>query len=174
MNALHFFDHLEQVEVKEERAGIPNDLQKRCLAVMPMLGIPTIANVPDRLFKDAGLLHFLGCTAQQITAGFTPRGPKKNKPPPKRLPFHEDDRRHRSKTIPVSSRQRCFKNGVGELFRQVRGGVYALDGTELLVGDAKTFEGTGTITVPVHHTGWQHHLRNQAGLQTDLPAQSGT
>jgi hypothetical protein len=153
MNSLHFFDHLEQVEVKEERAGIPNDLQKRCLAVMPILGIPTIANVPDRLFKDAGLLHFLGCTAQQITSGFTQRGPKKNKQQPKRLPFHEDDLRNLSKTIPVSSSQRFFKNCVGELFRhkQVRGGVYALDGTELLVGDAKTFEGVGTIVTPVYH-----------------------
>jgi Transposase DDE domain. len=33
----------------------------------------------------------------------------------------------------------------------VRGGIHAIDGTEILVGDAKTFEGTGTITVPVHH-----------------------
>lgn len=87
MAALKFFEHLDQVEVAEERAGIPNDLQKRCLAIMPVVGIPTIANVPDRLFKDAGLLHFLGCTAQQIANGFTQRGPKQEKQQPKRLPL---------------------------------------------------------------------------------------
>ena len=33
----------------------------------------------------------------------------------------------------------------------MRGGIYAIDVTELLVGDAKTFEDTGTITVPKRH-----------------------
>ena len=32
MASLKFFEHLDQVAVVEERAGIPNDLQKRCLA----------------------------------------------------------------------------------------------------------------------------------------------
>jgi len=153
MASLKFFEHLDQVEVLEERAGIPNDLQKRCLAVMPVLGIPTIANTPERLFKDAGLLRFLGCNAQQIANGFTQRGPKKKKQQPKRLPFHEDDLRNLLKTIVPAHSQRFFRDCIGEFFhaKYVRGGIYAIDGTELLVGDAKTFEGTGTITIPVHH-----------------------
>jgi hypothetical protein len=153
MASLKFFDHLDQIRVTEERAGIPNDLQKRCLALMPVLGIPTIANTPERLFKDAGLLHFLGCTAQQIANGFTRRGPKKKKQQPKRVPFHEDDLRNLLKTIAPAHTQRFFNNCIGEFFRAkyVRGGTYAIDGTEILVGDAKTFEGTGTITVPVRH-----------------------
>jgi hypothetical protein len=153
MASLKFFEHLDQVEVAEERAGIPNVLQKRCLAVMPVLGIPTIANTPERLFKDAGLLHFLGCNAQQIANGFTQRGPKKKKQQPKRLPFHEDDLRNLLKVIAPAQSQPFFTQCLGEFFRAkyVRGGIYAIDGTELLVGDAKTFEGTGTITVPVRH-----------------------
>jgi hypothetical protein len=153
MASLKFFEHLDQVEVVEERAGIPNDLQKRCLAVMPVLGIPTIANTPARLFQDAGLLHFLGCNAQQIASGFTQRGPKKKKQQPKRLPFHEDDLRNLLKAIAPASSQRFFHNCLGEFFhaKYVRGGIYAIDGTEILVGAAKTFEGTGTITVPVRH-----------------------
>jgi hypothetical protein len=148
-----FFDHLDQIEVTEARAGIPNDLQKRCLAVMPVLGVPTIANTPARLFKDAGLLRFLGCNAQQIANGFTQRGPQKKKQQPKRLPFHEDDLRNLLKVLAPVQSQQFFTKCLGEFFRAkyVRGGIYAIDGTELLVGDAKTFEGTGTITVPVHH-----------------------
>lgn len=88
MAALKFFDHLDPIEIPEERAGIPNDLQKGGLAIMPVVGIPTIANVPERLFKDAGRLRFLGCNAQQIANGFTQRGPKKRRRP-KRLPFLE-------------------------------------------------------------------------------------
>jgi len=153
MASLKFFEHLDQVEVVEERAGIPNDLQKRCLAIMPVLGIPTIANIPERLFQDAGLLHFLGCTAQQIATGFTQRGPKKKKQQPKRLPFHEDDLRNLLKAIAPAQSQQFFTRCIGEFFRAnyVRGGIYAIDSTELLVGEAKTFEGTGTITVPVRH-----------------------
>jgi Transposase DDE domain len=153
MASLKFFEHLDQVEVVEERAGIPNDVQKRCLALLPVVGIPTIANTPARLFKDAGLLHFLGCNAQQIANGFTQRGPKKKNQQPKRLPFHEDDLRNLLKAITPTQSQRFFTGCIGEFFRAkyVRGGIHAIDGTEILVGDAKTFEGTGTITVPVHH-----------------------
>jgi len=153
MASLKFFDHLDQIQVAEERAGIPNDLQKRCLAILPVLGIPTIANTPERLFKDAGLLRFLGCNAQQIAKGFTQRGPKKKKQQPKRLPFHEDDLRNLLKALAPAQSQTFFQQCVSEFFRAkyVRGGIYAIDGTELLVGDAKTFEGTGTITVPVKH-----------------------
>jgi hypothetical protein len=153
MASLKFFEHLDQVEVVEERAGIPDDLQKRCLAILPVVGIPTIANTPERLFKDAGLLHFLGCNAQQIANGFTQRGPKKRNQQPKRLPFHEDDLRNLLKAIASTQSQRFFTGCIGEFFRAkyVRGGFYAIDGTEILVGDAKTFEGTGTITVPVRH-----------------------
>ncbi len=153
MASLKFFEQLDQVEVVEERAGIPNDLQKRCLAILPVVGIPTIANTPERLFKDAGLLHFLGCTAQQIANGFTQRGPKKKNQQPKRLPFHEDDLRNLLKVITPTQSQQFFTKCLGEFFRakHVRGGIYAIDGTEILVGDAKTFEGTGTITVPVRH-----------------------
>jgi hypothetical protein len=153
MASLKFFEHLDQVEVAEERVGIPNDLQKRCLAVMPVLGVPTIANTPERLFKDAGLLHFLGCNAQQLSVGFTQRGPKNKKQQPKRVPFHEDDLRNLLKAIAPPQSQRFFTQCLGEFFRAkyVRGGIYAIDGTELLVGGAKTFKGTGTITVPVHH-----------------------
>ncbi len=153
MASLKFFEHLDQVEVEEERAGIPNDLQKRCLAILPVVGIPTIANTPERLFQDAGLLRFLGCNAQQMANGFTQRGPKKKKQQPKRLPFHQDDLRNLLKAVAPNQSQQFFNRCLGEFFRAkyVRGGVYAIDGTELLVGDAKTFEGTGTITVPVHH-----------------------
>ena len=153
MASLKFFEHLDRVEVVEERAGIPNDLQKRLLAILPVLGIPTLANTPARLFKDAGLLHFLGCTAQQMANGFTQRGPKKKKQQPKRLPFHEDDLRNLLKAIAPRQSQLFFSGCIAEFFRAkyVRGGIYAIDGTELLVGNAKTFEGTGTITVPVHH-----------------------
>jgi hypothetical protein len=153
MASLKFFEHIDQVKVVEERTGIPNDVQKRCLALLPVVGIPTIANTPARLFKDAGLLHFLGCNAQQMANGFTQRGPKKKNQQPKRLPFHEDDLRNLLKAIAPTQSQRFFTGCIGELFRAkyVRGGIHAIDGTEILVGDAKTFEGTGTITVPVHH-----------------------
>jgi len=33
----------------------------------------------------------------------------------------------------------------------MHGGVYAINSTETLVGDVKTFEGTGTIACPVQH-----------------------
>ena len=153
MASLNFFEHLAAIPVAEKRAGIPNDLQKRCLTLMPVLGVPTIANVPDRLFKDAGLLHFLGCNAEQIAGGFTQRGPKKKKQQAKRLPFHEDDLRNLAHVIAPAHSQQFFHDCITECFRtkHVRGGIYAIDGTELLVGDAKTFEGTGTITVPKRH-----------------------
>jgi len=87
----------------EERAGVPNDLQKRCLAVMPILAIPTIANLPNHLFKDASLLCSLGGTAQQIATGFTRHGPEKNRQQPKHLPLHEDNLLNLLKAIPVFS-----------------------------------------------------------------------
>jgi len=167
MASLNFFEHLDQIEIVEQRAGIPNDLQKRCLALLPVLGIPTIANVPDRLFKDAGLLHFLGCTAQQLAVGFTQRGPKKKKRQPKRLPFHEDDLRNLLKVIAPAQSQQFFNQCIGEFFRAkyVHGGIYAIDGTELLVGDAKTFKGTGTITVPVRHKDGSITYETQTGYK---------
>ena len=45
MASLKSFEHLDQVEVVEERTGITNALQKRCLAIMPVLGIPVSVRV---------------------------------------------------------------------------------------------------------------------------------
>lgn len=69
---------------------------------------------------------------------------------------------------PVQS-QRFFHNCIREFFRAkcVRGGIYAIDSTEILVGEAKTFEGAGTIS-DCASQGWEHHLRGQDRLQTNL------
>jgi hypothetical protein len=88
-----------------------------------------------------------------LAVGFTQRGPKKKKQQPKRLPLHEDDLRNLLKVIAPAQSQRFFNDCMGEFFhaKYVRGGLSTMDGTEILVGDAKTFEGTGTIVVLKRH-----------------------
>jgi len=73
MVELGFFEHLGLIEIERERTGIPDDLKLNMLAVMPVLSIPNIHQVPDYLFKDAGILRLVGLTARQIRKASTTR-----------------------------------------------------------------------------------------------------
>lgn len=142
MVELKFFLHLGLIELNRQREGIPDDLMLNLLGIMPIFGVPNINQVPGTLLKDAGVLRLIGCTAQQIREGFNQRG-KANK----QLPFHQDDLRNLLKRVKVESLPAWRKAAIGELFhhKQVKGRVYAIDGTTVLVPYGRPPEGTGEI-----------------------------
>jgi len=157
MVELGFFEHLGLIEIERERTGIPDDLKLNMLAVMPVLSIPNIHQVPDYLFKDAGILRLVGLTARQIREGFNDKGKAD-----KRLPFHEDDLRNVLKAVRVGSLSAWRRATLKELFdhKVIKpGGVWVIDGTKLLIPYGRPPDGAGEV--------WHNPSQAESGVRGD-------
>lgn len=130
---LGIFTLLAEVEVARERAGIPDDLLLRTLAVLPFLAPPSLSGAAGALFGEPAILLRLGWAPVAIRDGTNDRHRHPDGRQPESLPCHPDTLRDALRRVGEAAWERAQRAGVGVLFdrRLVRGGVYAIDGSGL-------------------------------------------
>jgi hypothetical protein len=75
---LEVLEAVKLIEIERKRAGVPDELALRTLAVLPFVEAMSLSAVANALFEDAGVLLQLGYTAVQIQEGFNQRRGKGN------------------------------------------------------------------------------------------------
>jgi len=129
---LEVLDAVKLIEVERERAGIPDELLLRTLAIMPFVEALSLSAAADTLFEDAAVLLQLGYTAVQIQAGFNQRrGKQYEEKSVQSRPYHPDVLRGELQRIKVESLDAYRRHCVGVLYKRrlIRSGVYAVDGS---------------------------------------------
>lgn len=76
---LEVLEAVELIEVERERAGVPDELALRTLAVLPFVEAMSLSAAANTLFEDAGVLLQLGYTAVQIRKASTTGGERERK-----------------------------------------------------------------------------------------------
>ena len=129
---LGVLDAVQLIEVERDRAGVPDELVLRTLAVLPFVEAMSLSAAADTLFEDAGVLLQLGYTAVQIQEGFNQRrGKGYGQKSSQSRPYHPDVLREELQRIKIESldafRQQCvralYKRGL------IRNKLYAVDGS---------------------------------------------
>jgi len=129
---LEVFEAVEMIEVERERAGVPDELALRTLAVMPFVEAMSLSAAANTLFEDAGVLLQLGYTAVQIQEGFNQRrGKGKETKSAQSRPHHPDVLREELQRIKVESLDGYRRHCVGVLYKRglIRSKLYAVDGS---------------------------------------------
>jgi len=129
---LGVFEAVELIKVDRERAGVPDELALRTLAVLPFIEAMSLSAAANTLFEDAGVLLQLGYTAVQIQEGFNERrGKGKEKKSAQSRPHHPDVLREELQRIKVESLDAYRRQCVGVLYRRglIRSKLYAVDGS---------------------------------------------
>jgi len=129
---LEVFEAVKLIEVERERAGVPDELALRTLAVLPFVEAMSLSAAANTLFEDAGVLLQLGYTAVQIQEGFNQRrGKGKEQKSAQSRPYHPDVLRGELQRIKVESLDAYRRQCVKVLYQRglVRGKLYAVDGS---------------------------------------------
>jgi len=129
---LEVFQAVELIEVERERAGVPDDLVLRTLAVLPFVEAMSLSAAANTLFEDAGVLLQLGYTAVQIEAGVNQRrGKDRETKSAQSRPYHPDVLREELQRIRVESLDAYRRHCVGVLYERglIRSKLYAVDGS---------------------------------------------
>jgi hypothetical protein len=129
---LEVFEAVEMIEVERERAGVPDELALRTLAVLPFVEAMSLSAAANTLFEDAGVLLQLGYTAVQIQEGFNQRrGKGKETKSAQSRPHHPDVLREELQRIKVESLDGYRRHCVGVLYKRglIRSKLYAVDGS---------------------------------------------
>ena len=129
---LEVFEAVEMIEVDRERAGVPDELALRTLAVLPFVEAMSLSAAANTLFEDAGVLLQLGYTAVQIQEGFNQRrGKGKEVKSAQSRPHHPDVLREELQRIKVESLEAYRRHCVGVLYKRglIRSKLYAVDGS---------------------------------------------
>jgi hypothetical protein len=129
---LEVLEAVKLIEVERERAGVPDELALRTLAVLPFIEALSLSAAANTLFEDAGVLLQLGYTAVQIQTGFNKRRGKQNEEKSAQSrPHHPDVLREELQRIKVESLDRYRRHCVGVLYQRglVRSQLYAVDGS---------------------------------------------
>lgn len=129
---LGVFEAVELIEVERERAGVPDELALRTLAVLPFVEAMSLSAAANTLFEDAGVLLQLGYTAVQIEAGFNQRrGKGRETKSAQSRPHHPDVLREELLRIKVESLDAFRRHCVGVLYKRglIRSKLYAVDGS---------------------------------------------
>ena len=129
---LEVFEAVEQIEVERERAGVPDELALRTLALLPFVEALSLSAAANTLFEDAEVLLQLGYTAVQIQTGFNQRrGKGKEQKSAYSRPCHPDVLREELQRIKVKSLDAYRRHCVGVLYKRrlIRSKVYAVDGS---------------------------------------------
>lgn len=129
---LEVFEAVELIEVERERAGVPDELVLRTLAVLPFVEAMSLSAAANTLFEDAGVLLQLGYTAVQIQEGFNQR--RGNGTEVKSLqsrPHHPDVLREELQRIKAESLDAYRRHCVGVLYKRglIRSKLYAVNGS---------------------------------------------
>lgn len=129
---LEVFEAVEMIEVERERAGVPDELALRTLAMLPFVEAMSLSAAANTLFEDAGVLLQLGYTAVQIQEGFNQRrGKGKETKSAQSRPHHPDVLREELQRIKVESLDGYRRHCVGVLYKRglIRSKLYAVDGS---------------------------------------------
>ena len=129
---LEVFEAVELIEVERERAGVPDELALRTLAVLPFVEAMSLSAAANTLFEDAGVLLQLGYTAVQIQEGFNQRrGKGKERKSARSRPYHPDVLREELQRIKVESLDAYRRHCVRVLYKRrlIRSKLYAVDGS---------------------------------------------
>jgi hypothetical protein len=129
---LEVFEAVEMIEVERERAGVPDELALRTLAMLPFVEAMSLSAAANALFEDAGVLLQLGYTAVQIQEGFNQRrGKGKETKSAQSRPHHPDVLREELQRIKVESLDGYRRHCVGVLYKRglIRSKLYAVDGS---------------------------------------------
>ena len=124
---------LEEVESTRERAGVSDVLLLRTLATLPFIGEASLSGAAGALFREPAILLQVGWAPVQIRQGSNARHRHPEGRQPESLPCHPDTLRDALRRIGATAWQQVPRAGVRALYarRLVRGGVYAIDGSEV-------------------------------------------
>lgn len=127
------FEALEIIEVERERAGIPDDLLLRVLAVLPFVEAIGLSASAGRLLGDAAILLQLGFSLEQLQNGFNDRHHGGTGKAETSKPCHPEVLRQELGRINLQSLARFRQVAIKQLFERdlVKGKTYAIDGTGL-------------------------------------------
>jgi hypothetical protein len=129
---LEVLEAVEMIEVERKRAGVPDELLLRTLAVMPFIEALSLSAAANTLFEDAAVLMQLGYTAVQIQEGFNERrGKEYEEKSEVSRPYHPDVLRGELQRIKVESLDAYRRHCVGVLYERglIRSKMYAVDGS---------------------------------------------
>src|SRR3989304_885642 len=88
---LEVLEAVHLIQVERERAGVPDELLLRTLAVLPFVEALSLSAAANTLFEDAAVLMQLGYTAVQIQEGFNHRrGAQYEQKSAQSRPYHPD------------------------------------------------------------------------------------
>lgn len=127
------FEALEIIEVERERAGIPDELLLRALAVLPFVEAIGLSAAAGCLFQDAAILLQIGFGIEQIQKGFNQRHHGERGKAHTSKPCHPEVLRQELARIDLDSLARFRQAAIQQLFERglVKGKTYAIDGTGL-------------------------------------------
>ena len=139
MQTFGYWEQLAEIEIalQKDADDVPNELLKRELAVLPLLRIPNPYQAPTYLFKDEGVLRFLGFTLAEIREGFNTKGVRSPSGKVRMRPHHRDTLYTALKAVDLESLCDFREAHRQALIRQqlLSGGTFAIDGTGLRNSD---------------------------------------
>jgi hypothetical protein len=130
---LGIFPALEQVELRRERAGVPDGLLLRTLATLPFVEQASFSGATDVLFREPAVLLQLGWAPLPLRAGSNGRHRQPDGRQEESLPCHPDTLRDAWRRIGELAWQKVQQDGVQSLYQRqlIPGKAYAVDGSGL-------------------------------------------
>jgi len=145
---LGVFEALKVIKVERERAGIPDELLLRVLAVLPFVEAIGLSAAAGRLMADAAILLELGFSIAEMQDGFNERHVGEDGKAETSKPFNPEVLRQELARIDLDSLVAFRRWAIKHLFEcgLVKGKTYAQDGTGLkdryrLVGLMNVYQG---------------------------------
>jgi hypothetical protein len=131
---LGILEAVQRLTVKRKRAGIPDELLLRTLAVLPFVEALGLSAAANTLFADAAILLQLGYTAIELQEGFNKRhGAQEEVKSAASLPLHPDVLRQELQRLEPESVADFRRYCIQQLYKRqlLKGKVYAVDGSGL-------------------------------------------
>jgi len=124
---------VDELEEQRERAGVPDEVLLRTLAILPFVEAASLSGASEVLFREPAVLLQLGWTPVQIRAGSNGRHRHPAGRQEESLPCHPDTLRDTLRRVGESAWLQAQAAGVKALYQRqlVRGRVYAIDGSGL-------------------------------------------
>src|SRR3954469_2534772 len=114
---LGIFAALDTLPVNRKRAGLPDPLLLRTLAVLPFLAAPALSAAAGALFQEPAILLQLGWAPVQIRSGANARHRHPAGRQPESLPCHPDVLRDTLRRIASSAWEQAQRQGVQALYQ---------------------------------------------------------
>jgi hypothetical protein len=130
---LGIFAILDGLQGERQRAGVPDRLLRRTLAILPFVAEASLSGAAGALFREPAILLRLGWAPVDLRAGTNGRHRHPVERQPESLPCHPDTLRDALRRVTTRAWAQAQRAGVQALFarRLVRGRVYAIDGSGL-------------------------------------------